>query len=203
VPECSGCARLEEHDWGLYQGPYLVDDVTIAHFSSCNIRCNYCYTVIDPANPDNIAPLSKAPRVLKVFEQLIERGQLSPNSTVRFSGGEPTLSPEFGAVLSLLVNFGVRCIVATNAVIRSNVIIEALKQDEVELILGIDAATVAVYKAIKKMNYNEKVWRNVAEYCAARRPDAVNNVWAKFIFTIENYHEAAHFVRRAYEAGLL
>ena len=75
-------------------------------------------------------------------------------------------------------------------------------RDKVELILGIDAATVETYKTIKKMNYNEKVWKVVAEYCAAKRPNAVNKVWAKFIFCLENYHEAEHFVRRAATAGV-
>jgi len=70
------------------------------------------------------------------------------------------------------------------------------------LVLGIDAATAEVYKAIKKMNYNERVWKVVAEYCAAMRPDAANKVWAKFIFCAENYREAAHFVRRAEAAGV-
>ena len=78
---------------------------------------------------------------------------------------------------------------------------EAIKRDKVELVLGIDAATVDVYKAIKKMNYNEKVWKVVAEYCGGVQPNATNKIWAKFIFCLENYHEAEHFVRRAEEAG--
>ena len=197
--ECQRCPRLTEGEWTVAEmGNYAIDEVTVAPFSSCNIRCNYCYTV---TNPDQTSPLSKAPRVLPVFEELIERKLLAPHATVRFSGGEPTLSPEFEPLLTLLNNYGVRSIVYTNATKRSEAIIEALKRDKVELILGIDAATVGVYKAIKKMNYNEKVWKVVAEYCAAMRPDAVNRVWAKFIFCLENYREAEHFVRRADAAG--
>jgi organic radical activating enzyme len=198
--ECQRCPRLTEGEWGAAEmGAYAIDEVTVAPFSSCNIRCNYCYTV---TNPDQTSPLSKAPRALPVFEELIERKLLAPHATVRFSGGEPTLSPEFEPLLTLLNDYGVRSIVYTNATKRSDAIIEALKRDKVELILGIDAATVGVYKAIKKMNYNEKVWKVVAEYCAAMKPDAASRVWAKFIFCLENYQEAEHFVRRAEAAGV-
>ena len=197
--ECQRCPRLTEGEWSdAEMGIYAIDEVTVAPFSSCNIRCNYCYTV---TSPDQTSPLSKAPRALPVFEELIERKLLAPHATVRFSGGEPTLSAEFEPLLTLLNNYGVRSIVYTNATKRSDAIIEALRRDQVELILGIDAATVGVYKAIKKMNYNEKVWRVVAEYCAAMKFDAVNRVWAKFIFCLENYREAEHFVRRAEAAG--
>ena len=51
------------------------------------------------------------------------------------------------------------------------------------------------------MNYHDKVWKVLAEYCAALPSDAVNKVWAKFIFCLENYQEAEHFVRRAAAAG--
>ncbi|MFZ2066898.1 MAG: radical SAM protein [Xanthobacteraceae bacterium] len=198
--ECQRCPRLTEGEWSAAEmGTYAIDDVTVAPFSSCNIRCNYCYTV---TNPDQTSPLSKAPRVLPVFEELIKRKLLAPHATVRFSGGEPTLSPEFEPLLTLLNDYGVRSIVYTNATKRSAAIIDALKRDRVELILGIDAATVGVYKAIKKMNYNEKVWKVVAEYCAAMKPDAENRVWAKFIFCLENYREATQFVQRAEAAGV-
>jgi organic radical activating enzyme len=199
VNECRACPRLTERQWDAAEiGSYAIDDVTVAPFSSCNIRCNYCYTV---TNPEQTSPLSKAPRVLPVFEELIERKLLAPHATVRFSGGEPTLSPEFEPLLTLLNNYGVRSVVYTNATKRSDAIMDALQRDQVELVLGIDAASTQVYKAIKKMNYHDKVWKVVAEYCAAMRPDAVNKVWAKFIFCLENYHEAANFVARADSAG--
>lgn len=197
--ECRGCPRLTEREWNdAEMGRYPIDEVTVAPFSSCNIRCNYCYTV---TNPEQTSPLAKAPRVLPVFEELIERRLLAPYATVRFSGGEPTLSLEFEPLLTLLNNYGVRSVVYTNATKRSEAIMDALRRDQVELILGIDAATAEVYKAIKKMNYHEKVWKVVADYCAAMRPDGVNKVWAKFIFCLENYREAAQFVRRADAAG--
>lgn len=178
--------------------PYAIDEITVAHFSSCNIRCNYCYTV---TNAEQTAPLSKAPRILPVFQQLIEQKLLAPNAIVKFSGGEPTLSPEFEPLLNLLIDYGAHCIVYTNATKRSDAILDAVRRDKVELILGIDAATAEVYKAIKKMNYNEKVWKVAAEYCAAARADASNKIWTKFIFCLENYQEAAHFARRAADAG--
>ena len=119
VPECKGCPQLTDQEWN-YPGAlskYPVDEITIAHFSSCNIRCNYCYTV---TNPEQTAPLSKQPRMLPVFQQLIERNLLDPNATVRFSGGEPTLSPEFEPLLKLLINYGVHSIIYTNATKRSD-----------------------------------------------------------------------------------
>jgi organic radical activating enzyme len=199
VPECQGCPRLTELEWNEAQlGPAAIDEVTVAHFSSCNIRCNYCYTV---TNPELTAPLSKSPKILPVFQELIERKLLARYATVRFSGGEPMLSPEFEPLLELLTNYGVRSVIYTNATKRSEAIMEALRRDKVELILGIDAASSEVYKAIKKMNYNEKVWKVVAEYCATIPPNAANKVWAKFIFCLENYHEAEFFVRRAEAAG--
>jgi hypothetical protein len=78
---------------------------------------------------------------------------------------------------------------------------EGLRRDKVELVLGIDAASAAVYKTIKKMDYFDEVWKVVADYCAAVQPGAVNKVWAKFIFCGENYHEAKQFVCLADAAG--
>jgi hypothetical protein len=203
VDECRQCPRLVEDNWDADEsrfGSYPIDEVTIAHFTTCNIRCNYCYTVRNER--DAMAPLSKVPRLLRTFEGLVRDRHLAPYATVRFSGGEPTLLPEFEDLLTLLGDYGARSIVYTNATKYSPAIVNALRNDKVELILGIDAATPEIYRAIKKMDYNEVVWENVGAYCAAQRPDATNKIWAKFIFTVENYGEAHLFVSRAAAAGV-
>jgi organic radical activating enzyme len=202
VAECQGCPRLEEFEWesDKFRTEESVDEITIAHFTTCNIRCNYCYTVTREA--EWTAPVSKVPRLLETFSQMIKTGELAPYAKVRFSGGEPTLLPEFDALLTLLSEYGATSVIYTNAVKRSQSIIDALQRDRAEVIMGIDAATSAVYKAIKKMDYNEAVWKNVAEYCANERPNATNPCWAKFIVTEENYQETDLFVRRAAEAGV-
>jgi organic radical activating enzyme len=203
VPQCQSCPRLQKVDWEadnarMEQG--TIDEVTIAHFTTCNIRCNYCYTVTREA--EWTAPVSKVPRLLPTFRQLIDAGELARHANIRFSGGEPTLLPEFEDLLALLSEYGAVSVVYTNAVKRSQAIIDALKLDKIEVIMGVDAATPAVYKAIKKMDYNEAVWKNVAEYCAAAVPNAKNKAWAKFIVTEENYHETELFVRRAAESNV-
>jgi organic radical activating enzyme len=201
APECRQCPRLTMGTWAPEEGfgNYAIDEVTIAHFTTCNIRCNYCYTV---TQPERAAPISKAPRLLRTFEKLIAGGWLAPYATVRFSGGEPTLLPEFEPLLTLLSDYGVHSHVYTNAVKKSPAILNALKRDKVELILGIDAAHRETYQQIKKMDYNEIVWANVADYCAAQKQDATNKIWAKFIFCVENHREAADFVERAAAAGV-
>jgi pyruvate-formate lyase-activating enzyme len=201
-PECAQCPRLTEHNWETdpAMGEYAIDEVTIAHFTTCNIRCNYCYTVRNER--DATALLSKVPRLLRTFEQLIAEKQLAPYATVRFSGGEPTLLPEFEDLLTLLSEYGVRSVVYTNAVNRSEAIHKALRLDRVELVLGIDAATAEVYRAVKKMDYNEQVWENVAANCASTVPNSVNKVWAKFIYLLDNYTESELFVERAAAAGV-
>jgi organic radical activating enzyme len=200
IRECQECPRLQEWKDSYNPDKYSIDDVTIAHFTTCNIRCNYCYTVTK--EHEWTAPVSKVPRLLPTFERLIEAGELAPYATIRFSGGEPTLLPEFEALLNLFSSYGAKSIIYTNATQRSQAIIEALKRDKIELIMGIDAATPAVYKAIKKMDYNERVWANVAEYCANSLPTAVNRTWAKFIITEENQHETDLFVKRAAQSGV-
>lgn len=200
--ECVGCPRLTDYDWEAYAATHAepaIVEITLAHFSTCNIFCNYCYTVQQPKHM--AAPLSKAPKTLRMFQGLIQNGQISPNATVRFSGGEPTISPEFEDVLTLLSDHGCRSIVYTNAVKRSDAIVRALKMDRVGLVVGIDAASREVYMAIKERDYLDRVWTNLAIYTAAHRPQSTNQVWAKFIFCEENYEEALTFVELASAAG--
>src|SRR5579862_6153690 len=46
-PDCKGCPLLAKGAWGN-KSEHSIHMITIAHFSHCNLRCGYCYTVTNP-----------------------------------------------------------------------------------------------------------------------------------------------------------
>ena len=188
IPECKGCPLLAKGAWGTKR-EYSIHMITIAHFSHCNLRCGYCYTVHSPHL--NIRP-KLVYDLLPIFKQLIESRTLSPKAEIRFSGGEPSVLPEFEELLDMVSAYGPRIRIYTNAVVRSEAVLRALAKKRVELVLGIDAATDDVYKKVKGRNVNRQVWDNVAAYVAID-PD---NCWAKMIIRRENICDVMPFVER-------
>ena len=194
IPECDGCPLLVKRAWGE-ERVHSVRMITIAHFTHCNLRCGYCYTVTSPEltiKPKHVYDL------LPIFKQLIETRALSPKAEIRFSGGEPTILGEFEDLLDLVSAYGPRIRIYTNAVVRSEAVLRALAKRRVELVLGIDAATDDVYKIVKGRNVNRQVWANVAAYVAID-PD---HCWAKMIIRRENICDIMPFVERCNEIGV-
>ncbi len=194
IADCRGCPLLVKRAWGG-QPSHTIHMITIAHYTHCNLRCNYCYTVLRPHL--NIKA-KKVYDLLSIFKQMIESKVLSPQAEIRFSGGEPTILPEFEEFLDLVSAYGPRIRIYTNAVVRSEAILRALAKRRVELVLGIDAATDDVYKIVKGRNVNQQVWNNVAAYVAVD-PD---NSWAKMIVRRENIGDVKQFVERCVEVGV-
>ncbi len=193
IADCDGCPVLTKQNWGDNED-FRIRKITIAHFSHCNLRCNYCYTVLAPEltiKPRNTYDL------LPIFRQMIEAGLLSRDAEIRFSGGEPTILGEFEELLDLVSDYGPRVRIYTNAVVRSEAILRALARRQVELVLGIDAATDEIYRKVKGRNVNRQVWANVQAYVAVD-PD---NCWVKMIIRRENLGDILPFVRRCQEVG--
>ena len=136
--------------------------------------------------------------LLPIFKQMIESKTLSPKAEIRFSGGEPSVLPEFEELLDMVSAYGPRIRIYTNAVVRSEAVLRALAKKRVELVLGIDAATDDVYKKVKGRNVNRQVWDNVAAYVAID-PD---NCWAKMIIRRENICDVMPFVERCAEINV-
>jgi sulfatase maturation enzyme AslB (radical SAM superfamily) len=194
IPDCKGCPLLVKRAWGKAR-ENSVHMITIAHYTHCNLRCGYCYTVLRPDL--NIKP-KQVYDLLPIFKDLIDTGALSPKAEIRFSGGEPTILGEFEDLLDLVSAYGPRIRIYTNAVVRSEAILRALAKRRVELVLGIDAGTDDVYKAVKGRNVNNQVWGNVAAYVGID-PD---NCWAKMIVRKENIDDVVPFVERCIENGV-
>jgi uncharacterized Fe-S cluster-containing radical SAM superfamily protein len=77
----------------------------------CNLACRHCYIESSPRN-DRLAYLTAA-EVASYLDE-IEREGLG-TAEIGFTGGEPFLNPELGAMLAEVLGRGLRALVLTNA----------------------------------------------------------------------------------------
>jgi|YNPNPStandDraft_1061719.scaffolds.fasta_scaffold24187_2 MoaA/NifB/PqqE/SkfB family radical SAM enzyme len=190
-PLCDGCGWLERRVWEKRAHPF--DHITIAHFTTCNLECSYCYVTRGgfherPARPYDIYP---------ILESMISRGLLAPKVFVFWGGGEPTLFHDFDRSFKLLMEYGAEQAVSTNATIVSPRLKEGLAKRKITLVCSVDAATPETYRRIKKRDCFDRVWRNLAEYVATG-----GRVDAKMIVMRENHHEVVPFLEKAQSVGI-
>lgn len=95
----------------------------------CNERCVYCYGPEKDVNPKT-----------SIVEKIATTLAVSPVETIRFSGGEPLLVPNFRNVLETLKSHGKKVVLSTNGVTlkRDRVWLDSLVD---KLNLSIDGAT--------------------------------------------------------------
>jgi uncharacterized Fe-S cluster-containing radical SAM superfamily protein len=77
----------------------------------CNITCEHCYIESSPEN-DRLVYLT-VEDVTAVLDEAVSLGQ-SP-ATVAFTGGEPFMNPDFGAIVGVVLERGHNTLVLTNA----------------------------------------------------------------------------------------
>ena len=127
IQECKGCPLLVKRAWGENK-EHSIHMITIAHYTHCNLRCGYCYTVFAPEL--TIKP-KKVYDLAPIFKEMIETRTLSPKAEIRFSGGEPTILGDFEDLLDMVSAYGPRIRIYTNAVVRSEAILRALAKRRV------------------------------------------------------------------------
>lgn len=172
---CAGCRFLEEKEWPDTEGRF--DNITVNNSTACNLKCEYCYTVVE--KEWNLE--GKGYEVLPVFRDMIGRGLLSPEARVSFGGGEPTINPEFETLLPELIEHVKSVRVFTNAVRFSEAVEKGLATGKVEVETSVDAGTRELYQAIKGKDALETVWENLTRYAATGGP-----VCAKYILKANN-----------------
>src|SRR5262249_13850617 len=101
-PACRGCAHLVTRAWPARR--YPIEIVGIAHYSFCNIKCNYCF--LQTQDPASFAAGYKPYPLLPTVRSLIADGLLAPHAIIDWGGGEPTFYKEFDELLELLLAHG-------------------------------------------------------------------------------------------------
>lgn len=191
-PLCAGCGYLVKKEWE--EQPYLVNCITIAHYTKCNLRCSYCYIIKEGYDKNPYEPFDLYP----TLESMIEKKQLSPDAHVYWGGGEPTIYKDFERTFDLLLNYGVLQEVASDGIVLSKSLKKALSMGKARLICSVDSGTAETYKRIKGRDRFHKVWHNLGEYMKA----AEGSIGAKIIVTEENCHEVIPFLDQAQKAGI-
>jgi Radical SAM superfamily len=193
---CVDCPSWQRNEWP--ESPYLFNDVNLGQLTACNTDCYYCRT---NSNSASVAVSARAaPRLLPVLKQMVERGYIDPDATIRFGGGEPTIAPEFEETVNYFVDAGRRFFMNSSGVKYSPAIERMLRsgREGNRLVISADCASPETYKVIKRFDLGKKMWDNIARY-AKIGPDVLE---VKYIVLPENAHETGEFVRKCHEIGV-
>lgn len=150
--------------------------VNVAHFSSCNLRCNYCGFT---KNNHFFKQKYDALKILKLFNS----EDVTFEASVDFNAGEPTLMSDLDEYLNFFKEVGMRVRLYSNGVIYSPQVYDAVKDGTITwLIISVDAGTPSTFDRTKRSDKYVNVIRNLAKY---REAEALGEgkVAAKYIFT--------------------
>ena len=182
----------------------IVRKINLSHFTTCNLRCSYCYLQKDKLstdwwNDEKQISLGHNPLdLMTVFHFLVKDGLLDPEAEIFWGGGEPTIMPGFTKMLNFFSRYGCNITLTTNGTIYSPAIAE-LKNQKMTIICSVDAGTSKTYKNLKGLDRYIDVWKNLKRYI-----DADKNVIAKYILVNgnENEEEVIKFLDTAADIGI-
>ena len=152
--------------------------VNVAHFSACNLRCNYCgFTKENHFFKEKYSAL----HILEKFD----RDDITFEASVDFNAGEPTLMRDLDEHLSFFKKNNMRVRLYSNGVIYSQAVYDAIVDGTITwLIISVDAGTPSTYLKTKKADQYNQVIKNLAKYREAE-VFGEGKVAAKYIFTAD------------------
>ncbi len=156
--------------------------IDLAHYSYCNLRCNYCGFTRESGFKK---PAYDALKILRLFES----SDVEFGSCVDFNGGEPTLLPDLIEYLSFFRDNKIRVRLYSNGVKYSQAVYDALIDGTIMwLIVSLDAGSGETFKQMKGVDAYEKVVDNLRKYSEAGLQKG-GRLSVKYVFTKNNISE--------------
>ena len=157
---CKKCLKVEQKKYEEVTFDKL-GFVDVAHYSFCNLRCDYC------SFTQNNAFHKAKYDGLSVLEQF-SKDDVEFDASVDFNGGEPSTLPDLEAYLGFLKQRGIRTRLYTNAVIYSEAIEDALADGTISwLIISVDAGTADTFLKTKQRDHYDTVIEHMKRYSRA------------------------------------
>jgi len=172
---CRKCTHWVEKEYKDVRFDQL-EFVNVAHFSACNLRCNYCgFTKTNNFEKEKYSAL----KILRQFDA----NDITFEASVDFNPGEPTVMKDLDEHLDFFRKYNIRVRLYSNGVIYSQAVYDAVKDGTITwLIISVDAGTPSTYYKTKKRNCFSDVIKNIAKYKEAES-NGIGKVAAKYIFT--------------------
>lgn len=193
--KCKGCAHLVKKNWK--RSPYQFNIVGIAHYSHCNIKCNYCF--LQTQDPSSFSSGFRPYKIAEQIRHLYDEGLLQPDAVIDWGGGEPTIYREFDEIMQMSLERGAFHYLHSNAVRFPEFVETSPYADKIHIICSIDAGLPETYFAMKRKDYLEQVWGNLGRYLSAG-----SIVTVKYIMREDNCSEEnlRAFAARAEDVGV-
>lgn len=189
--ECSGCPYIQRQtvtDSGI-------DYISLENFSYCNMRCTYC-------SPKYYGGTEAAYSAADIVSQLTAAPtRLARNCHVVWGGGEPTLSPHFSAINTMLsAQPQIKKVrVLSNCLRYSTTLERNLENPHFHLVTSVDAGTDPCFLRLRGTNGLSSVLNNIARY--SQKLDDPKRLTVKYIVCQDNFdtEELQAFVFRLCE----
>jgi SynChlorMet cassette radical SAM/SPASM protein ScmF len=123
---------------------------------SCNLACRHCWINPTYQQVGNGGQYIKLEHVKKAIREAKPLGL----SSVKLTGGEPTLHPQFREIVALIREAGLDIFLETNGTLVDAALAEFLKKQEVGFIsVSLDGATVETHEALRMVpgSFNQAI----------------------------------------------
>lgn len=172
-PECEGCFDLKEQQnpksllLNVFEKTPKANMIIVKHFKQCDCSCVYCCEqyisgrkiVLKSKKSDYYDLL---PIIKELYRQnVIDKKELD----VHFQGGNVSVLDEFGDLVNLFIENGVKRIeIATNGIKYLPIIEEISKKTFVDLNISIDSGCRETFRKIKTVDMFDNVVENLKRY---------------------------------------
>ncbi len=179
---CKGCQFLEKRQWP--KNKYLVDHITVGHYSLCNLRCSYCY-ITDYTKEQKKLFFTPPYNAADSLTHLVKQGLMSPETTAWLTAGEPTLFADFEQTMDILLAHNIKTTIGTNCTKSYEIIKRGLSDNLIEVLCSVDAGTHRKYIEVKGKDCFDAVWNTLRDYALINKELVI----VKYILMEENSSE--------------